>query len=130
MILKPGQYIKILFRTGISVEGTVKQWDDDDCVILSADKKSFLFIPHAQDDIMVIQVVIDRPTTDIVENIKKYKDNESDEDLKLKTLGELYKDKIEQDRKIVKDKLKDHNIENVRRVEYGLPGFFSKPNSK
>ena len=54
----------------------------------------------------------------------------TDMGLRAKKLAELHLMKINAEREIIANKLKDHNITETRKIEYGLPGFLSKPSSK
>ncbi len=47
-----------------------------------------------------------------------------------KSIAELKKDIADQERKIIADKLKNHRIGEVTKVNYGYPGFFKKPRTK
>jgi hypothetical protein len=49
---------------------------------------------------------------------------------RIKRLADLRIMMAEADRKIIEDKLKDHNINEVKKVEYGYPGFFKKSSAQ
>jgi hypothetical protein len=133
MNIEMGQHIKCILKNSTVVEGTVKEWSAKNCVLLSLDKKSLLIIPHPDEDIMLIKVmlgeiqnnfpapIITKPQ-EVFEQVAK----ELHSDLKMKHLAELRLLEKEQDKKIIEEKLKEHSINEVKAVKYGYPGLFKK----
>ena len=148
---KINQYIKILFKNNNQAEGFVHSWEKDNYVIKSLDGKSLLIILNPYEDIIAIKVMLDqkenvqeqtvqkvqeeKPKT-IINNIPEQKEIQEDlqpltsNDLKLKKLAELRISLAKQEREIISNKLKSHNIEGMKEVKYGIPTSFKKPSSK
>lgn len=141
MKIEKGQYIKILFRNTSSVEGTVESWENDDYVLKSSDGKSFLIIQNPKDDIMAIKIMTVSPNEEkSFSNIKdsvEVKDEViedmpqiNDQELRIRKLAELRIMQAEIQRKIISEKLKSHSFDEIRKVEYGQPGFLKVPDIK
>jgi hypothetical protein len=47
-------------------------------------------------------------------------------DLRAKNLADLHKLKIEEEKKDIANKLKEHHITEIKKVKYEQPGFFKK----
>lgn len=151
--LEAGQKVTLLFRTGISISGTIINWEKGEFIIKTNDEKSLLIIPSPKDDIMAIKVLLESNSKENINNLKvegniaqvndkdklieKQKeqlaefnsntdDSISEQEQKLKTLASLRLAKAKEDRDIIANKFKDHNISEIRKVEYGLPGFLKK----
>lgn len=144
MIPQAGQHVKCVLRTGTMAEGIVEEWNNNVVQLRSLDGESILIIPHPNEDIMLIKIVLGKPKDHVEEIKEKSTENKSeleekfqtiyeqpsDDNLRTKKMVELKILMIEQDKKIVADKLKDHRIGDTRKVEYGQPKFFSKPSIK
>lgn len=144
MILEKGTYVRIIFRNSMRAEGYVESWSDKQAVLRSDEGLSLLIIQDPIADIMLIKVfpeskeaapTNDLPTRPITEEIKRREEIDDDFEkvkreasidqyLKAKTLLELRKLQMEQDRKIVSERLKDHTPNHSQvKVQYELPGF-------
>jgi hypothetical protein len=117
-----GQHVKCFMRTGMALEGIVLEWADTQVVLQSIDGKSLMIVHRPVEDIMLTKVVLDeepdeiseeKPSpTQMQESIKK-KLHEAqayseDEDLQRKSIEELRKLVIAQDKHIIADKTKEH----------------------
>ena len=147
--LLPNQLVKILFRNGTSVEGIVDIWDGD-YVLRSEDGKSVLIIQNPEQDIMLVKVILNeeapvaeslyedrekRPKP--VFSIQK-EENEDPEDafsdfsgldsmsLRAKKLSQLHLAAVEEERKIITARLNNHQITEVKPVNYGYPNILNK----
>lgn len=123
-----GQYIKCLLSNNSLIEGYVESWTSVQVQLKSLDGKSILIINRPDDVISVIKIALDSAKkqenlTDLDSQFKKAYDEPSGSDLRTKKLAELRILQAEQDKKNVSDKLKDHTIGQIKKVQYGYPGF-------
>ena len=141
-----GQHIKCVLRTGMMAEGIVEEWLDNFVRLRSLDGESILIIPHPNEDIILIKIVLEKPKseaqiigdkirakqkeTSLEQEFQEVYDQPSEDDLRVKKMAELKILMAEQDKKIIADKLKDHHIGDARKVEYGTPQFYKKPSTK
>jgi len=148
MIPVKDQYIKLFLRNGTHVEGYVEQWSDRQAILRSDDGLSYLVVQNVTEDVMLIKIfnepesVIDPeykapkeppfyPRRDMTEEFERVRREPAiDEHLKAKTLLELRKLQIEQDRKIISERLKDHTPTQIKVTNYELPRFFKKQSAK
>jgi hypothetical protein len=132
--------VKLLLSGNIIVEGVVKSWNANSVHLISLDGSSTSIITHPNEDIRVIKVFEDKvedvelpknttskATVSSLQNKfeETYKQPTSD-NLRLKKLVDLKKDLIQQEKEIIANKLKEHTVEEVRKVKYEQPGFFKK----
>lgn len=142
MTIQIGQHVKCILRTGAMAEGIVEEWDDN-IQLRSLDGESLLIIPHPDQDIMLIKVILP-PRTDepkipketvIVKNkeISAYEEImelPTEDPLRLKKLAELKIMMTEQEKKIIAEKAKSHSISETKKVQYGYPQFLAKQSTK
>ena len=64
------------------------------------------------------------------EDTHDYESLDKSLELKSKSLAQLHKIKIEQEKEAVANKLKEHYISGPQKVNYELPGFLKKQSSK
>lgn len=145
MIPQNGQHVKCILRTGAMAEGIVQEWDNSIVQLLSLDGESVIIIPHPNEDIMLIKIVLDLIKNEEMEpKVARQIINEVKTDLEQKfqetlnrpdpfntdhnrSLADLKIEMAKQDRKIIMEKLRDHHPgSNSRKVTYGYPG----PNKK
>ena len=124
MILLTNQHVKCIFRNGTIVEGIVEEWVPGTTHLRSLSDQSLMIIMHPDEDIMMIKV-IPEPEEEIVKEEKskennspstldqiraKLKEVEEIEDPELQKLSvaELKHLAMEQERKIIVDKIKEH----------------------
>lgn len=128
-MIEKGQHIKCMFHNGFVVEGIVEDWSPEGAVLVSLADESKLIIHNTSRDIMFTKVILqDEKKVPIPEIDKTFEEtlSEPSSDLKNRKLAELRILKSEAEKKLIASRLKDHNIGEVRTVEYGLPGFYSK----
>lgn len=121
-------HVKLLLNNNIIVEGVVQEWSTDSVKLLSLDKKSISIITHPNEDIRVIKIINDniiKNNSELEKEIKETYEQPSN-DLRLKSLVELKKELIRQEKEIVASKLNTHNIGEVKEVKYEQPRFFKK----
>jgi hypothetical protein len=138
--MKPqiGQYVQVMLQYGYVIEGYVENWTDEQSVLRSISNKSLVIIPHTSSDIVAIKIMQETPqlkeensnTQELENQIEEVKKLPSQDETRLLKLAELRKQLAEQDRKIISDKLKDHNISGTQKVQYGQPGFLPKQSVK
>jgi len=129
------KHVKLLLTNNILIEGIVLSWSNTCVEILGLDKKSTSIILHPNEDIRVIKIIhngIALPNNPELEKSAKEKEFEQVakqsgyDDLKLKKLTELKSELIKQDKEIIANKLKQHQILELKKVNYEYPGFFKK----
>jgi hypothetical protein len=154
---KIGDTVKIFIKSSV-VEGRVYKWGKK-IVLSSDDNKSFMVINKPKNIFMykVLQSYLPIETSKqipedkseelvaepLAEGIDSWHSGESSEvfldqdidlpmemDLRAKSLAELHKLKIEEERKLVAQKLKQHHTTGLKKVNYELPGFFKKQGSE
>lgn len=129
MILEKSQHVICCLKNNAVLEGTVENWSDEEVVLLSLDGQSQLIITHPKDDIIFVKIILhsfrNKKVSEIKNEISKELKcalEEKDEDLKTKSVHRLKSLLIEQDKKIIKEKTKDHQLGQPRIVEYHHPG--------
>lgn len=142
---KVNQHVKCILRTGAIAEGFVEEWSNVKVQLKSLDGESILIIPHPNEDIMMIKIIIgnicqkdthsnstaayNETTNELEKEIQYTKDLPSDDPKRIKTLAKLRVMLVKQEKKIIAEKVKSHNIGDVRKVKYGQPEFFKKPST-
>lgn len=138
MIPKRGQHVKCILRTGAIAEGIVEEWFNNHVQLKSLDGESILIITHPAEDIMLIKIILEPKNRAEEIAAKDLEQEKSDkermfEDFRArhnpndpddrKTLADLRIELIEQDRKIVAEKLKDHTpTQAPKATRYHYPG--------
>jgi hypothetical protein len=137
MIPKEGQHVKCILRTGAIAEGIVEEWFNNHVQLKSLDGESILIITHPAEDIMLIKIILGQPKTQAeevadkirakgaleqkFEEVRQSHDPNNADD--RKTLAQLKIELVEQERKIVSEKLKDHTATQIPKVtRYHYPG--------
>lgn len=133
MTPQKGQHIKCILRNNLVVEGIVEFWSDDKSILRSLDGANISIIQHSAQDIVVIKIILKESSQ--IKNELETKFDEvyqqpSEDTLRLKNMAELKILMIEQEKKIIAEKIKDHHIGEVKKVNYGQPKFFKKPGSE
>lgn len=139
MIPQVNQYVKCLLRNNVVIDGLVQKWESEHVELKSLDGKSLMILTRPQDDIVMIKIMLEDPPaeketksnaelqkTDLETKFEEVYNQSSDTIDRNQNLASLKKMLIEQDKQIVINKLKQHHIGEVKKVEYGQPGFFKK----
>jgi hypothetical protein len=150
MIPQTGQHVKIILRNGAMAEGIVEEWFANEVQLKSLDGESILIITHPTEDIMLIKVFLEKPVEEkepedygpTIEEVREFEGSFQevadkpvvpdpfDPNQNL-TLAQLRIAKMQQERKIIAEKLKDHSPNTgPGKVQYGYPGLGKKPRTK
>lgn len=133
MIPQKGNHIKCLMRNNSVLEGIVELWSNEQSILRSLDNLSLSIIQNPAQDIVVIKIVLKTPIqmkNDLELKFDEEYNKTSNDDLRLKNLVDLKNLLNTQEKKIVAEKLKDHHIGEVKKINYGQPGFLPKPSAK
>ncbi len=137
MTPQKGQHVQCLHRLGGTVEGTVEEWSEDQSILKSMDGRSLLIIPQTSEDIRLIKIIFLEPSMPEIQNSVKAKLEDAqqltgDPEIDGSNLKQLRRLVIEQDKKIITEKIKEHRLGETKRYEdkYELPGFLPKPRTK
>lgn len=105
---------------------------DDQIEMENVDTQHDLFIPNDSDEILEEDIKIPEWITAEPKVEMEGVSKDSGEDLSLhgKTLAELHKLKIEEERKILAQRMKQAKLNPSLGVKYELPGFFKKQESE
>jgi hypothetical protein len=138
MTPQPGQHIKCFLRTGNVAEGIIEEWGET-LVLRALDGLSVMIVHAPKQDIMLTKVMLhveapDAPGAREIAGEIEVQTAEEDQPeldphaLNVMTKAQLHIELVEQERKIVADKLKDHHPTPMAppRRTYGYPGFFKK----
>lgn len=134
-----GRHVKCLLTNNTLVEGTVMIWDLSRWVKLrSLDSESVFIIHHPDRDIVMTKIVLNsepeeefpvytpdpKPLPELEAEWQKTYDGPSDDELRTKRLAELKVLMIEQEKKIIRDKVKTHESSSAyspQLPKYQLP---------
>jgi len=141
MIPQKGQHVQCLLRVGGMVEGIVEIWSDDKTVLRSLDNKSLMIISKTADDIVLVKVMLpERELPEIrsaiQEKLKEVQHPTGEPEIDATNLKQLRRMVVEQDRKIIADKIKEHHLVDVKskvpkyESKYGYPGIHSIKSTK
>ncbi len=138
MIPQKGQHVRCVLSNNLIIEGIVDSWEDEKSVLKSLDGESVSIIQNTSRDVVLVKIILKeykKPAERIViknELEKKFDEEKKkpiQDDLRLKNLAELKVLMIEQEKKIISEKLKDHHISDIKKASYGQPKFFKKQRS-
>ncbi len=142
------KYVKVLLTNNIIMEGLVKEWGDESINLLSLNGNHNSIIFNPAQNIIAVKIIHSKPeninsededfselqTSSLEENNQSleekfeqtYNEPSENNDLRLKKLSDLRVELAKQDKKIISEKLKDHNVGGVKMVQYGSPNIFLK----
>jgi hypothetical protein len=136
--IEKDKYIKCAFKNGTFIEGIVQLWTKEEAVLQSYDGSSMI-IAHPEKDILFVKVMLHRPKEESmrpVEEIKgdisnKLKEIQSDPDappdLQNKSISELRKMVVDQDKQIMVNKIRTHFAGGVPKNNYATPFGTKQP---
>lgn len=122
-----GQHVKCLLTNNTLVEGYVIVWELSSCVKLkSLDSESVLIIHHPARDIMMTKVIIEpiveeeipekppepKPMSELQSEWDETLAGPSDDELRTKRLAELKVLMVEQEKKIIRERVRSHRHES------------------
>lgn len=130
MMPTKGQYVQVIFRNETQLRGTIETWSDIKSVLILDDDNSCLIMNTAQ-DVMIVKILpkpktqenLQQEMTQINTQFEQVKAEPSANDLRLKKLADLKKMMIEQEKRIVAEKVKSHTITESFRPQYNYPSF-------
>lgn len=118
-----GQHVKCFLRNNMVLEGIAESWSDTSVVLRSLDGKSLMFVQRPHEDIILTKVVLEEPE-EISEEKKVVEETEAkqqirgklqevlqpsgDEELDKLNIKQLRNLVIDQDRKIIAQKRREH----------------------
>lgn len=110
------QFVKIVFRNGSLLEGTVLEWSDAESILLSSDEKSTLVILQTKQDILFFKIVADylspkelpKKTLELEQAFQEEYEKPSADELRVKKLAQLKIMMNEQEKVIISHKLREH----------------------
>lgn len=124
------QFVSIHFSNGTSVEGLVKEWNDDQIVLSSPESNNLLLIMKTE-DIMLCKIVpsytspkeAPKKLEELKEQFQEELQKPSADKLRNKNLAQLKSLMNEQEKIIIASKLREHTItqSGVQEVHYGSP---------
>ena len=125
MNIKAGKFIKI--------QGIVEEWSDKEVVLFNTEKNKQYIVYNISENALLVQIdqqskaqIKEEPA--IIPEVSIIEPGMTDYDLarlKAKKIAELKVLEAEQEREIVKNKLKSANVPEVHPV-YQIPNFFKK----
>ncbi len=119
MTPEKGQHVKCFMRSTMVLEGIVEEWSDTQVVLKSLADQSVLIIHRPSEDIAVTNVVLEEPqekpklelpeikraVKDKLEEVLHPTNNEELDKMNIQQLRQLV---VEQEKKIISDKIKEH----------------------
>lgn len=149
MIPKKGQYVKVVFRNGTQMEGIVDTWSEQKSVLLAQDKQSVMVIMKTLEDVLAFKIILNHLSLEeaqkkLSESQDKFREviktpippEQVEQEgltplqIKAKTLAQLKTIMIEQEKKIIAEKIREHTIHDVRIPRYEQPRFHKMFRSK
>ncbi|SRR5713101_1252016 len=133
MIPQKNQHIKCIFKNGTALDGIVEVWSENESILKSMIDQSIVIIPHTSEDIMLIKIILSpaiQIKTKLEQQFEQTQQQPSSDDLRIKKLAELKIMMANADRKIIANKLKEHQIGETKKVNYEQPRFFSNKGIK
>jgi hypothetical protein len=146
MIPNVKDFVVLIFKNSIRVEGFVNFWSEKKIILESRNKDCFIVINDLS-EVLAYKIIKDIQKQDQnnksekAESIRQalYNDYDTqsymkdknihrneDGSLDIKSLAELRKMEAESERQIIINKLKNHRISGIQSVKYDTPRFFKK----
>jgi hypothetical protein len=140
MIPQPDQHVKCIFQNSTIIEGIVQSWDKDKAVLLSLADDSLMVIWHPEDDLMLVKIMPQKNEKEtapvapsnraILAKLEEVKQTD-DPQLQSKSLQDLRGMVVDQEKKIIANKIVEHYQSGAgKKVKYGYPGFFQVKSTK
>jgi hypothetical protein len=128
-LIQKGQHVRCILKNNLLLEGIVDSWSETISVIKSKDGLQSNVILNTLQDVMVVKIIHKQPTqlkTELEQQFAETVSAPSNDDLRLKKMAELKSLLAEQEKKIVTEKLRSHQIGEVKKVNYEYPRFRQK----
>ncbi len=134
MIFEIGQHVKCVLTNSSVVEGTVTEFCDDYLKLKSLDDNDLFIINNPRQNIVVTKISLNKEVKsklihdkkELEKRFQEIHNKPSDDKLRNTNLAKLKMMLIEQERKIVSEAVKNHNIGEVKQTKYVSPDFFKK----
>ena len=134
MIFEIGQHVKCVLTNSSVIEGTVIEFCDDYLKLKSLDDNDLFIINNPKQNIVVTKISLNKEVKSKLIHDKKELEKRfqetynkpSNDNLRNNNLAKLKMMLIEQERKIVSEAVKNHNIGEVKHTKYVSPDFFKK----
>lgn len=142
MKVEKGQYVECLLKNGWIISGVVEELDSSGLTLNIEDEKVKVIILRPSEEISVIKVFFSgqellkekksmpRLQPVVKNEIEEAFDSPSDTPDRIKTLAELRQELNRREREDIANRLRSHEVGDVKKVEYGYPGLFKKPSAK
>ena len=139
MFPEVGEHVKCLLVNNTLIEGCVMLWGVNSVKLKSLDGDSVFIIHNSDRDIVMTKVIINQPgappepkipvplegATNLEKRWQETYNGPSDDELRTKKLAELKVLMIEQEKKIIKDKMRTHESTSVYSP---MPSKYQIPN--
>jgi len=128
-LIQKGQHVKCVLKNNLLLDGIVESWSDTISVIKSMDGLHSNIILNTLRDVIVVKIIHKHPAqfkTELEQQFTETVLAPSDDELRLKKMAELKSLLVEQEKKIITDKLRSHHVSEVKKVNYEFPRFRQK----
>jgi len=122
-MIEKNQFVKVFFKNSICADGFVEHWTNQNAVLISMDGKSRFIIQNVSEDVIAVKIFLDIIKPKPKQHVEKQPEtiNQDDKYFKIKSLIELRKLQLEQEKKIISEKLKEHSPIYSKQIKYQNP---------
>lgn len=142
MIPEPGQHVKCFMRSTMALEGIVENWTTTEVILKSLDGQSIMIIHCPTEDIIMTKIVlktfekikekkeiVEKKKDQIREKLHEVLQPSGDAKLDQMNIKQLHNLVIQQDKKIIQEKIKEHfssPYSSDKTSKYSVPSGFSR----
>jgi hypothetical protein len=128
------QYVKLVMKNLIKIEGFVKSWTDKKSTLLTEDN-DIIIIQNTLEDVSIIKIVQSKTQTitakkeEIDKKFEEILDKPvpmNEQNLKAQKLADLRLEQAKIEQEIIASQFKKHEILNRKSVKYDQFGIFKK----
>jgi len=128
------QYVKLVMKNLIKIEGFVKSWTDKKSALLTEDN-DIIIIQNTLEDVSIIKIVQSKTQTisskkeEIDKKFEEILDNPvplNEQTLKVQKLADLRLEQAKIEKEMIASQFKKHEILNRKTVKYDQFGIFKK----
>jgi sRNA-binding regulator protein Hfq len=125
-----GQFVKLIFRNGTLMEGIIQQWSNLKSVLKSESSDDLLVILNTEQDLLAYKIIVSYLSprevplrlSQLEQQFEEVYQQPSADELRLQSLAQLKTAMIQQEKKIVSNRLKQHiPTQTISKVQYGNP---------
>jgi hypothetical protein len=127
-----GTQIIAVMNNAIQIAGVVEVWSEQESILMLKDGSKWI-IHNTAKDVMLTKLVVMEPSLKETQNERHALQEEFEEacqaasdDLRVKKLAELKILLNNQEKQIISQKLREHEITEVKPVQYEQPRFSTK----